>query len=81
ETESDNEASREGQAGLDPGKQVKDQAGSDPSKQVEGQARPSPVVYAGPNLEHINLKVSDTSPQPDPEQMNEEFTTTAYPNV
>ncbi|GKA76767.1 hypothetical protein Tco_0783228, partial [Tanacetum coccineum] len=30
ETEFDNEASREGQAGSDPGKQVKDQAGSDP---------------------------------------------------
>ncbi|GKC31483.1 hypothetical protein Tco_1038777 [Tanacetum coccineum] len=92
-TESDNEASREGQAGSDPGKQVKDQAGSDPGKQVEGQARsdpgvaadsqiqPSHVVHAGPNLEHMNLEVSDTSPQPNPEQMDEEFTTTAYPNV
>ncbi|GJW92701.1 hypothetical protein Tco_0170254 [Tanacetum coccineum] len=44
--ESDNEASREGQVGLDPGKQVKDQAGSDPSKQVEGQARSNSGVAA-----------------------------------
>ncbi|GJT16562.1 hypothetical protein Tco_0875268 [Tanacetum coccineum] len=82
ETESDNEASREGQAGSDPGKQVEDQAGSDPGKQVEGQAgsdpgvaadsqiQPSHVVHAGPNLEHMNLEVSDTSPQPNLEQMD-----------
>ncbi|GJT56230.1 hypothetical protein Tco_0991284 [Tanacetum coccineum] len=62
-----------GQAGSDPGKQVEDQAGSDPGKQVEGQAgsdpgvaadsqiQPSHVVHAGPNLEHMNLEVSDTS--------------------
>ncbi|GJU48581.1 retrovirus-related pol polyprotein from transposon TNT 1-94 [Tanacetum coccineum] len=68
EMESDNEASREGQAGSDPGKQVEDQAGSDPGKQVKGQAgsdpgvaadsqiQPSHVVHAGPNLEHMNLK-------------------------
>ncbi|GJY18023.1 hypothetical protein Tco_0389514 [Tanacetum coccineum] len=29
----------------------------------------------------MNLEVSDTSPQPNPEQMDEEFTITAYPNV
>ncbi|GKE58664.1 hypothetical protein Tco_1497849 [Tanacetum coccineum] len=89
EMESDNDASRKGQAGSDPGKQVEDQAGSDPSKQVEGQAlvaadsqiQPSHVVHAGPNLEHMNLEVSDTSPQPNLVQMDEEFTTTAYPNV
>ncbi|GJU22030.1 hypothetical protein Tco_1155372, partial [Tanacetum coccineum] len=93
ETESDNEASRKGQAGSSPGKQVEDQAASDLGKQVEGQAgsdpgvaedsqiQPSHVVHAGPNLEHMNLEVSDTSPQPNPEQMDEEFTTTAYPNV
>ncbi|GJV90752.1 putative ribonuclease H-like domain-containing protein [Tanacetum coccineum] len=68
EMESDNVASREGQAGLDPGKQVEDQAGSDLGKQVECQAgsdpgvaadsqiQPSHVVHAGPNLEHMNLE-------------------------
>ncbi|GKD78611.1 hypothetical protein Tco_1341232 [Tanacetum coccineum] len=29
----------------------------------------------------MNLEVTDTSSQPNPEQMDEEFTTTAYPNV
>ncbi|GJX54629.1 hypothetical protein Tco_0282998 [Tanacetum coccineum] len=81
ETESDNEASREGQARSDPGKQFEDQAGSDPGKQADSQIQPSHVVHAGPNLEHMNLEVSDTSPQPNLEQMDEEFTTTAYPNV
>ncbi|GKD61242.1 hypothetical protein Tco_1298751, partial [Tanacetum coccineum] len=91
--EFDNEASHEGQTGSDPGKKVEDQAGSDLCKQVEGQAGsdpgvaadsqilPSHVVHAGPNLEHMNLEVYDTSPQPNPEQMDEEFTTTAYLNV
>ncbi|GKE77550.1 hypothetical protein Tco_1543670, partial [Tanacetum coccineum] len=35
----------------------------------------------GPNLEHMNLEVTDTSSQPNPEQMDEEITTTTYPNV
>ncbi|GKC44032.1 hypothetical protein Tco_1061754 [Tanacetum coccineum] len=81
ETESDNEASREGQAGSDPGKLVEGQAGSDPGVAADSQIQPSHVVHAGPNLEHMNLEVSDTSPQPNPEQMDEEFTITAYPNV
>ncbi|GKD78922.1 hypothetical protein Tco_1341543 [Tanacetum coccineum] len=29
----------------------------------------------------MNLKASETLIQPNPEQMDEEFTTTAYPNV
>ncbi|GJX85019.1 hypothetical protein Tco_0335793 [Tanacetum coccineum] len=81
ETESDNEASREGQAGSDPGKQVEGQAGSDPGVAADSRIQPSHVVHAGPNLKHMNLEVSDTSPQPNLEQMDEEFTTTAYPNV
>ncbi|GJZ14496.1 hypothetical protein Tco_0550173 [Tanacetum coccineum] len=43
-------------------------AGSDLGKQDEGQAR-------------SNLAVSDSSTQQNPEQLDEEFTTTAYPNV
>ncbi|GKA94557.1 hypothetical protein Tco_0816595 [Tanacetum coccineum] len=39
------------------------------------------VVHVGPNLEHMNLEVSDTSPQLNPEQMDAKFTTMAYPNV
>ncbi|GKE13191.1 hypothetical protein Tco_1416742, partial [Tanacetum coccineum] len=80
ETKSDNEASREGQAESDPGKQVEGQAGSDPGVAADSRIQPSHVVHAGPNLEHMYLEVSDTSPQPNPEQMDEEFTTTAYPN-
>ncbi|GJR93601.1 hypothetical protein Tco_0265775 [Tanacetum coccineum] len=41
----------------------------------------TPIILAGPDLEHMNLEASDTSIQPNPEQMDEEFTTTAYPNV
>ncbi|GKA87837.1 hypothetical protein Tco_0809601 [Tanacetum coccineum] len=70
-----------GQAGSDPGKQVEAQAGSDPGVASDSQLPPSHVVHAGPNLEHMNLEVTDTSIQPNPEQMDEEFTTTAYPNV
>ncbi|GJX88221.1 hypothetical protein Tco_0340235, partial [Tanacetum coccineum] len=81
ETESDNEASREGQARSDPGKQVEGQAGSDPGVAADSRIQPSHVVHDEPNLEHMNLEVFDTSPQPNPEQMDEEFTTTAYPKV
>ncbi|GKA71477.1 hypothetical protein Tco_0777616, partial [Tanacetum coccineum] len=81
EMESDNEASREGQAGSDPGKQVEGQAGSDLGVAADSRIQPCHVVQAGLNLEHMILEVSDTSPQPNPEQMDEEFTTAAYPNV
>ncbi|GJT29285.1 hypothetical protein Tco_0909560, partial [Tanacetum coccineum] len=72
ETDSDNEVSRdinpkahiEGQAGSDPGKQVEAQAGSDPGVDADSQLPPSHVVHAGPNLEHMNLEVTDTSSQP-----------------
>nr|GEZ23691.1 hypothetical protein [Tanacetum cinerariifolium] len=83
----------EGQAGLDPDAQDEGQAGSDPDEQAEGQAGPdpgdakvsqplpSPVVHAGSNLEHMDLDVANVSTQPPPEQMDEGFTTTAYPKV
>ncbi|GKC47580.1 E-beta-farnesene synthase [Tanacetum coccineum] len=73
--------------------QGKGQAGPNPSEHDEGQAGPNPgdseasqppsshVVHAGPNLEHMDLEASNTSIQPNPEQMDKEFTTTAYPNV
>ncbi|GJS88302.1 hypothetical protein Tco_0770938 [Tanacetum coccineum] len=83
----------EGQAGPNPGVQDEGQAGPNPGVQDEGQARPNPgiaaesqlqsshVVHAGPNLKHMDLGTSDASTQQKPEQMDEEFTTTAYPNV
>ncbi|GJT94527.1 hypothetical protein Tco_1090045 [Tanacetum coccineum] len=45
-----------------------------PSNQVIG-------VHAGPNREHMDLEATIASSQQKPEQMDEEFTTTAYPNV
>ncbi|GJZ21967.1 hypothetical protein Tco_0559006 [Tanacetum coccineum] len=45
------------------------------------QPQPSHVVHAGPNLEPIDLEVTDASTQQNPDQMDEEFTTTAYLSV
>nr|GFB46062.1 hypothetical protein [Tanacetum cinerariifolium] len=41
----------------------------------------SPVVHAGPNVEHTDLEVTDVSTQPHLKQMDEGFTATAYPKV
>nr|GEX01088.1 integrase, catalytic region, zinc finger, CCHC-type, peptidase aspartic, catalytic [Tanacetum cinerariifolium] len=52
--------------------------------QDEGHARPNPgdpAVHDGPNLKHTDLEATDVSTQPHPEQMDEGFTATAYPNV
>ncbi|GJU05943.1 ribonuclease H-like domain-containing protein [Tanacetum coccineum] len=57
------------------------QAGSNPGDAAESQPQSSHVVHAGPNLEHMDLGTTDASTQQNPEQMDEEFTTTAYPNV
>ncbi|GKD48066.1 E-beta-farnesene synthase [Tanacetum coccineum] len=75
ETESDEEPSK-----INARNQEEGQAGPNPSVQDEGQARPNPSVQdegqAGPNP-----GTSDASTQQKREQMYEEFTTTAYPNV
>ncbi|GJY47444.1 retrovirus-related pol polyprotein from transposon TNT 1-94 [Tanacetum coccineum] len=44
-------------------------------------ARNQEEGHAGPNLEHMDLGTSDASTQQKPEQIDEEFTITAYPNV
>ncbi|GJX18874.1 monodehydroascorbate reductase, partial [Tanacetum coccineum] len=69
------------QAGPNPGEQDEGQAGPNPNDAVASQPPSSHVVLVGPDLEHINLQASDMSLQPNPKQMDEEFTTTAYPNV
>ncbi|GJZ22848.1 hypothetical protein Tco_0559887 [Tanacetum coccineum] len=86
-------AQDEGQAGPNPGKQDEGQAGPDPGIQDKGQDEPNPDdvaesqplstpgVHAGPNLEHRDAEATDATSQQQPEQMDEEFTTTAYPNV
>ncbi|GJV38639.1 hypothetical protein Tco_1411116 [Tanacetum coccineum] len=75
ETESDEEAPEihaedhdEGQARANPGEQDKGQAGPNPVKHDEGQAGSNP-------------EATDALTQQNPEQMDEEFTITAYPNV
>ncbi|GKD74692.1 hypothetical protein Tco_1332974, partial [Tanacetum coccineum] len=88
ETKSDVEESRinagsqdEGQAGPNPGTLDEGQAGSNPGDTSGSQPPPSHVVHAGPNLEHMDLETTDASTQHKPEQIDEGFTITAYPNV
>ncbi|GJR14529.1 retrovirus-related pol polyprotein from transposon TNT 1-94 [Tanacetum coccineum] len=64
----------EGQTGSDPGKQDEGQAGSNPGNAAVFQPQPSHVVHAGPNLEPMDLAVSDSSTQQNPEQLDEDFT-------
>ncbi|GJX49262.1 hypothetical protein Tco_0276107 [Tanacetum coccineum] len=71
----------EGQARPNPGEHDEGQAGPNLNDAAASQPPSSHVVHAGPNFEHVDLEASDTSIQPNPEQMDEEFTTTAYPNV
>nr|GEV57542.1 integrase, catalytic region, zinc finger, CCHC-type, peptidase aspartic, catalytic [Tanacetum cinerariifolium] len=84
----------EGQAGSNPDETSEGQAGSNPDETSEGQAGPnlgnaearvqstsSPMVYAGSDLEHMDLDVDNVSPQPSTEQLYDGFTATVYPNV
>nr|GEV58701.1 retrovirus-related Pol polyprotein from transposon TNT 1-94 [Tanacetum cinerariifolium] len=57
------------------------EAGPNPGDAAVSQPQSSPVVHVVPNLEHIDLEAMNVSTQPLPEQMDEGFTTTAYPNV
>nr|GEW46610.1 copia protein [Tanacetum cinerariifolium] len=59
----------------------KSHARSNPGDAAESQLQSSHVVHVGLNLEHIDLEATDASIHQNPEQMDEEFTTTAYPNV
>ncbi|GKD17823.1 hypothetical protein Tco_1206981, partial [Tanacetum coccineum] len=70
-----------GQAGPDPGIQDKGQAEPNPDDVAESQPLSTPGVPAGPNLEHIDAEATDATSQPQPGQMDEEFTAIAYPNV
>nr|GEW81767.1 retrovirus-related Pol polyprotein from transposon TNT 1-94 [Tanacetum cinerariifolium] len=68
-------------AGPNPGIQDEGQARLNPGDATESQPQSSHVVHAGPNREHMKLEATDASTRKNPEQMDEEFTTTAYPNV
>ncbi|GJT09283.1 hypothetical protein Tco_0856325 [Tanacetum coccineum] len=89
DTESDEEvppvvksgAQEEGQAGPNPGKQDEGQAGPNPGNDTVSQPQSTPAVHAEPNLEHTNIEATNASSQPQPEQMDEGFTATVYPNI
>nr|GEV07508.1 retrovirus-related Pol polyprotein from transposon TNT 1-94 [Tanacetum cinerariifolium] len=70
-----------GQAGPNHGVQDKGQAGSNPGDDAESQPQSSHVIHAGPNLEPMDLEVTDASILQNSQQMDEEFTITAYLNV
>nr|GEV50407.1 integrase, catalytic region, zinc finger, CCHC-type, peptidase aspartic, catalytic [Tanacetum cinerariifolium] len=74
-------AQDEGQARPNPGVLIEGHAGSNLGDDAEPQPQSSLIVPAGPDLEHIDLEATDVSTQQNPEQMDEGFTTTAYPNV
>ncbi|GJY91291.1 hypothetical protein Tco_0506487 [Tanacetum coccineum] len=71
----------EGQAGPDPGIQDKGQAEPNPNDVAESQPLSTLGVHAGPNLEHTDAEATNATSQPQPGQMDVEFTATAYPNV
>nr|GFC49745.1 hypothetical protein [Tanacetum cinerariifolium] len=63
-----------------PGK-GKAKARPDPGIAETSQSIPSPVAHAGSDRKHIDLDVTDVSPQPPHEQIDEGFTAMAYPKV
>ncbi|GJV08701.1 retrovirus-related pol polyprotein from transposon TNT 1-94 [Tanacetum coccineum] len=89
DTESDKEvppvvksgAPDEGQAGPNPGIQDEGQARPNPGNDTVSQTLSTPGVHAGPNLEHTDAEATDATSQPQPGQIDEEFTATAYPNI
>ncbi|GJY35479.1 E-beta-farnesene synthase [Tanacetum coccineum] len=57
----------EGQAGPNPGIQDEGQTGSNPGDAAVSQPQSSHAVHAGPNREHMDFEVTDTSIQQNPE--------------
>ncbi|GKG39560.1 hypothetical protein Tco_0463705, partial [Tanacetum coccineum] len=55
--------------------------GSNPGDDGVSQTPSSHVVHAGPNLDHMDLGIAEASSQPNTEQMDDEFTFTAYLKV
>ncbi|GKF93670.1 hypothetical protein Tco_0283370, partial [Tanacetum coccineum] len=47
----------------------------------ESQTPSSHVVHARPNLDHMDSRIAKASSQPNTEQIDDEFTATAYPKV
>ncbi|GJV21973.1 retrovirus-related pol polyprotein from transposon TNT 1-94 [Tanacetum coccineum] len=80
-TDSETESDEEVHTGPNPGIQDEGQVRSNPGDAAESQPQPSHKVHAGPNREHMDLEATDASSQQKPEQMDDEFTITIYPNV
>ncbi|GJT15712.1 hypothetical protein Tco_0874418, partial [Tanacetum coccineum] len=76
-TESDEEVSPE----MNAQGQEEGQGGTNPGDAGVSQTPSSHVVHAGPNLDHMDLGIAEASSQPNTEQMDDEFTATAYPKV
>ncbi|GJU18461.1 monodehydroascorbate reductase [Tanacetum coccineum] len=74
-------AQYKGQTGPNPRIQDEGQAGPNPGDDAVPQPQSTPVVHAGPNLEHTDVEATDASNRPHPEQMDEGFIATAYPKV
>nr|GFA91050.1 hypothetical protein [Tanacetum cinerariifolium] len=82
EPDPDAGAQDEGQVGLNPDENFEGQAGPDPGNAGDDvHYIPSLMVHAGSDREHMDLDVADVSPQPTTKQLDEVFTTTAYPKV
>ncbi|GJY55257.1 hypothetical protein Tco_0454372 [Tanacetum coccineum] len=76
-TESDEEVSPE----MNAQGQEEGQGGTNPGDAGVSQTPSSHVVHAGPNLDHMDLGITEASSQPNTEQMDDDFTATAYPKV
>ncbi|GJY92800.1 hypothetical protein Tco_0508582 [Tanacetum coccineum] len=74
-TESEEEVSPE----MNAQGQEEGQGGTNPGDTGVSQTPSSHVVHAGPNLDHMDLGIAEASSQPNTEQMDDEFTATAYP--
>ncbi|GJX65973.1 hypothetical protein Tco_0300316 [Tanacetum coccineum] len=80
-SDSDTESDEEVPPVVKSGAQEEGQAGPNPGNDTVSQPQSTPAVHAEPNLEHTNVEATDASSQPQPEQMDEGFTATVYPNV
>ncbi|GKE66909.1 hypothetical protein Tco_1521070 [Tanacetum coccineum] len=80
-TESDTESDEEVPPVVKSGAPDEGQAGPNPGNDTVSQTLSTLGVHAGPNLEHTDAEATDATSQPQPGQMGEEFTATAYPNI
>ncbi|GJZ10337.1 retrovirus-related pol polyprotein from transposon TNT 1-94 [Tanacetum coccineum] len=77
-SDSDTESDEEMPPVVTSGAQDEGQAGLNPGDDAAPQPQSTPVVHAGPNLEHTDVEATDASNRPHPEQMDEGFISTAY---